>query len=122
MHPACCQVCETLDRRQGIEASEMWPVPPAVPDAGAPAGSDPDTADAQQDGNAQQSADTWEDQPVHAKLAAVLDHLRQTYHYCLYCGCQVSRVGIIASYVLTDNKHTPCSCMTMFTKYKCQQI
>lgn len=86
------QVCETLDRRKGLESSEMWPPPPVAPDADAPAGNDVQTGntDAVDCGNvAQDDAMPWEEWPVQAKLAMVLDHLRQSYHYCIFCGCQV---------------------------------
>lgn len=89
----CCvlEVSETLDRRKGVESSEMWPPPPVVPDADAPAGSDAQTGNADAHGSADtaQDAVSWEDWPVQAKLAMVLDHLRQSYHYCIFCGCQV---------------------------------
>ncbi|DBA96331.1 hypothetical protein WJX82_007548 [Trebouxia sp. C0006] len=82
------QVCETLDRRKGVESSEMWPQPPAAAVE----------SDAIQENEAQDSSTSaveevaqepsWEDWPVQAKLALVLDYLRQTYHYCIFCGSQ----------------------------------
>ena len=82
------QVCETLDRRTGLESTEMWPQAPAAP-------CQLDTSGEGQEGvlgggdKAPLEA-SWEDWPVQAKLAMVLDHLRQTHHYCIFCGCQVS--------------------------------
>lgn len=86
------QVCETLDRRKGVESSEMWPQPPAAAVE----------SDAIQENEAQDSSTSaveevaqepsWEDWPVQAKLALVLDYLRQMYHYCIFCGSQVSFV------------------------------
>jgi len=86
------QVCETLDRRKGLESSEMWPQPPA-------AAVESDTI---QENEAQDSSTSaveevaqepsWEDWPVQAQLALVLDYLRQTHHYCIFCGSQVSFV------------------------------
>ena len=64
----------------------MWPpVPPVAVVDGASAGVD-DSADA---GEKEEQEPSWEDWPVQAKLAMVLDHLRQNYHYCIFCGCQV---------------------------------
>ncbi|DBB01251.1 TPA: hypothetical protein ACH3X1_001120 [Trebouxia sp. C0004] len=85
------QVCETLDRRKGLESSEMWPPSPV-------AAVESDTL---QENEALDSSSavkevaqepSWEDWPVQAKLALVLDYLRQTHHYCIFCGCQVSFV------------------------------
>lgn len=69
----------------------MWPPPPVVPDADAPAGNDAQTGntDAHGSEDTAQDAVSWEDWPVQAKLAMVLDYLRQSYHYCIFCGCQV---------------------------------
>ncbi len=85
------QVCETLDRRKGLESSEMWPQPPAAIESDTP-----------QEDEAQDSSmsaveevaqePSWEDWPVQAKLALVLDYLRQMHHYCIFCGSQVSFV------------------------------
>ena len=89
----CCvlEVCETLDRRKGVDSSEMWPPPPVVPDADAVAGSAAQTGntDVLDDEDTAQHAVSWEDWPVQAKLAMLLDYLRQNYHYCIFCGCQV---------------------------------
>ncbi|KAL3141086.1 G patch domain-containing protein 11 [Trebouxia sp. C0009 RCD-2024] len=85
------QVCETLDRRKGVESSEMWPPATVVPDADVPpVSSDVHTgsADAEDNEEASQDSLAWEDWPVQAKLAMVLDYLRQSYHYCIFCGCQ----------------------------------
>ena len=70
----------------------MWPQPPA-------AAVDSDDL---QDNEAQDSSisaveevasePSWETWPVEAKLALVLDYLRQTHHYCIFCGSQVSFV------------------------------
>lgn len=85
------EICETLDRRKGVESSEMWPPPPVAPDAEAAAGNDVQTGntDAADCEDVAQDAVPWEDWPVQAKLAMVLDYLRQSYHYCIFCGCQV---------------------------------
>lgn len=85
------QVCETLDRLKGVESSEMWPPPPVVPDADSPpvsTGVQTGSTDAPPNKDALQDSMPWEDWPVQAKLAMVLDYLRQSYHYCLFCGCQ----------------------------------
>lgn len=83
--PYTIQVCATLDSREGLESSELWPVVPIIADDMPEASANLEEAD-------QEAADpepTWEDWPVQTKLAHVLDHLRQSYCYCLYCGCQV---------------------------------
>lgn len=84
-----CQVCETLDRRKGLESSEMWPQQLPAPGTESPRGDERGNIDTDADEEVQQEA-SWEDWPVQAKLAMVLDHLRQNYHYCIFCGCQVS--------------------------------
>lgn len=90
----CLQACETLDRREGLESSQLWPQPPPAvdPEQGpeqeeSPEGGGVDAVD----------ESSWEDWPVQAKLAFVLDHLRQTYSYCLYCGCQVGLLHSLLS-------------------------
>lgn len=84
------KVCETLDRRHGLESSELWPAVPVtaadMPDPSAQ--QQPEEQDVETSSVALEAS--WEDWPVQAKLAHVLDHLRQSYCYCLYCGCQVS--------------------------------
>lgn len=85
------QVCETLDRRKGVESSEMWPPAPIIPDADdPPEGSDAQSSSIDAEVNEEPSQDlsAWEDWPVQAKLAMVLDYLRQSYQYCIFCGCQ----------------------------------
>ena len=69
----------------------MWPHARVEADADGPAGNDAQTgsADAHDSENTAQDAVPWEDWPVQAKLAMVLDYLRQNYHYCIFCGCQV---------------------------------
>lgn len=83
------QVCETLDRRKGLESSEMWPQQLPAPGTESPRGDERGNIDTDADEEVQQEA-SWEDWPVQAKLAMVLDHLRQNYHYCIFCGCQYS--------------------------------
>ncbi|KAK9838262.1 hypothetical protein WJX81_000993 [Elliptochloris bilobata] len=73
-------VCETLDQRDGIAESQMWPLPPP-PQGDDVAGAD--AADAAAD-----CASVWEDLPAEQRLSEVLDHLRQRHHYCFFCGCQ----------------------------------
>ena len=81
-------MCETLDRREGLQSSELWPKAPiAAADPTQPAAEEPGAE--QEDGTAD-AEPSWEDWPVQAKLAFVLYHLRQSYCYCLFCGCQVS--------------------------------
>ena len=74
----------------------MWPFPPqlnndAQADKPVDLGNagEVEHADAQDTAGVEQASSAWEDWPVHAKLAMVLDHLRQTYHYCFFCACQV---------------------------------
>ena len=83
------EVCETLDRQKGVDSSEMWPPPPVSPDADAPAGNETGNTNAHDSEDTAQHAGLWEDWPVQAKLAMVLDYLRQSYQYCIFCGCQV---------------------------------
>ncbi len=67
----------------------MWPKLPAAPDSGSlPA--DEVRKPASDAGNEEEQETSWEEWPVQAKLAMMLDYLRQTYHYCIFCGCQVS--------------------------------
>lgn len=77
----------------------MWPSPPPVNDDAqadkhAESGNADDSGKADVEGSedVEQGSSTWVDWPVHAKLAMVLDHLRQTYHYCIFCGCQVRMI------------------------------
>lgn len=97
----CCvlKVCETLDRRQGLESSELWlAVPVAAADMPDPsAQQQAEEQDVETSSGALEAS--WEDWPVQAKLAHVLNHLRQSYCYCLYCGCQVSLWICIRQYV-----------------------
>ena len=65
----------------------MWPIVPLAPkafDAGDAKGTDAEAEPVEE------QEPSWEDWPVQAKLATVLDYLRQTYQYCIFCGCQVS--------------------------------
>lgn len=79
----------------------MWPPPSVAPGADAPADNDAqaDHTDAQGNEDTAQDAEPWEDWPVQAKLAMVLDYVRQTYHYCLFCGCQVCNSQETASHM-----------------------
>lgn len=84
------QVCETLDRRSGLESTEMWPQAPVPPPQADTSQAGEGQGGVSDDGDTAPREASWEDWPVQAKLAMVLDHLRQTHHYCIFCGCQVS--------------------------------
>ena len=65
----------------------MWPKVPPVGQSDIPVAGSGDEADTDR-GDEQELS--WEDWPVQAKLAMVLDYLRQQYYYCSFCGCQVT--------------------------------
>ena len=78
------QAIEMLDHRQGLPRSHLWPPESRqMPEDDQEAAEDiPKTA-------AEADQQAWEELPVQARLAEALDYLRQRYHYCLFCGCQV---------------------------------
>lgn len=83
----------------------MWPPAPIIPDADdPPEGSDAQSSSIDAEVNEEPSQDlsAWEDWPVQAKLAMVLDYLRQSYQYCIFCGCQVC---MPMGTVYTDTRH-----------------
>ena len=69
------QVVETLDERNNCVRHEMW-----LPE--------PQPAAAEEE-EVELDPDSWESQPAEQKLADVLQYLRQSHLYCLFCGCQV---------------------------------
>ena len=79
------QTCEDLDRRAGMTESVLWPVEPE-PEQEEGVGDeaeiplDPDAA-------------AFQELPAADRLLQTLLHLRQTYHYCLFCGHQVKVVS-----------------------------
>eukprot|EP00891_Asterochloris_glomerata_P005400 jgi/Astpho2/5400/Aster-07352 len=75
---------EMLDHRQRLPKSHLWPPEPKqMPEDDQEAAEDiPKTA-------AEADQQAWEELPVQARLAEALDYLRQRYHYCLFCGCQI---------------------------------
>ena len=72
---------DTLDRRKGLEASFLWPLPEVQ------ASEEEDEKETEADEDAKEPG--WEDQPVKDKLMTVLTYLRSQHCYCLHCGCQV---------------------------------
>ena len=75
------QVVETLDERIAIPRQHLW-LPELLLTS---VGSDGDADQAEEEPD----PDAWESLPTERKLADVLGYLRNSHHYCLFCGCQV---------------------------------
>ena len=79
------QVVETLDERIAIPRQHMW-LPELLLTSG---GSDGEAEQAEEEPD----PDAWESLPTERKLADVLGYLRNSHHYCLFCGCQVTIIS-----------------------------
>ncbi|KAK9843568.1 hypothetical protein WJX84_008409 [Apatococcus fuscideae] len=80
---------EDLDRRAGLTESPLWPLEPKAETGDDPEDEsevvlDPVTA-------------AFQELPLADRLQQTLHHLRQTYHYCLFCGHQYGSQGELAS-------------------------
>lgn len=75
---------ETLDNRHGIDSSVMWYRPPTEQeDAINDIGGEPELAK-----GVNEEMEAWQVLSQEEQLTEVVTRLRETYHYCFYCGSE----------------------------------
>lgn len=87
MRSVAMQSIETLDERAAVQRHRLWPPvesPAEVSKASEKAAAQHDSPEAQ----AVPEIDPWELLPAAQRLAEAVQYLRDSYCYCIFCGCK----------------------------------